>query len=669
MKKGFTLVELLAVIIILATISLITIPIVSNIIKKSRLDTIKESADGYIRTINQDIVALNNISNGYYDVSDLELKYTGNIPSQGMITIENGHVEKAKLCIEDFSIDYNKENISQSKNDYCTESKLTIFSSLTSTKNEVTINNNEYIVNLTENPDIVSVSCDNGVDFSLQQNQLKIYGIYGNVNCKLLNNLTDSLEGIENIDVDIALLKDVTLSSYFDFPAESNVDFYMDDVTLNVNNKYFRTYGNLNIYGTKNSIIINTGQALNNSGTGTVTVNSGNYERTSGTGTTIYNEGTGTMILNDGIYKNTASGSVIQNRYKNVTEKGRIIINGGRYESNITNIYNGCGDMVINGGDFISNTGQAISNQMNSTIKISNASIISKNTENAVALCNLGTLTIDKGVYVEGPYALGCFSTNNATATINGGKFIGTVRDAIRLNSDYESNIIINDGYFEAEEFSLWAATTKGATINGGTFISKTKSAIVNFSSGTINIVQSKTPIYIKSEALIWNPAVNNYANGTINIKANTANNCNSDYRDTESGLCVYAYGTGNYDSNTSNTAVANTSQQAGIININGGNYFAGFLAISNHYDGIINIKNAIINGENSGVTNNKTGTINICNSKISSSKTDLVSRETAKINYSSDVIFTNGNNTPIVLKTTNDNIVAGYTGTCTPTN
>ena len=35
-NKGFTLVELLAIIVILAVVSLITVPVVTNIIKQSR---------------------------------------------------------------------------------------------------------------------------------------------------------------------------------------------------------------------------------------------------------------------------------------------------------------------------------------------------------------------------------------------------------------------------------------------------------------------------------------------------------------------------------------------------------------------------------------------------------------------------------------------------------
>ena len=47
MKKGFTLVELLAVIVILALIALITAPVVLNVIESSRDKTYRRSIENY----------------------------------------------------------------------------------------------------------------------------------------------------------------------------------------------------------------------------------------------------------------------------------------------------------------------------------------------------------------------------------------------------------------------------------------------------------------------------------------------------------------------------------------------------------------------------------------------------------------------------------------------
>ena len=55
-KKGFTLVELLAIIVILAIIAVITVPIVSKIIDESRRKAAKQSAQNYLYAVENYIV-------------------------------------------------------------------------------------------------------------------------------------------------------------------------------------------------------------------------------------------------------------------------------------------------------------------------------------------------------------------------------------------------------------------------------------------------------------------------------------------------------------------------------------------------------------------------------------------------------------------------------------
>ena len=290
-------------------------------------------------------------------------------------------------------------------------------------------------------------------------------------------------------------------------------------IQLNLNGKYFRTYGNLVVNGDSNSKIISTGQALNNSGTGTLTVNGGYYERTVGTGTAVYNQGAGTIIINDGKFVNSGTSTTIQNRVGS-TEGGTININGGVFISNATVVYN------------LSNT-------------------------------------------------------------------------------------------------------------------------------GVININQISKPITIISLAQEWKPAVTNGGTGIINIKGNTANECTSDYTVTTSGLCVY--GGGSTDT-PSNGAVRNST--TGIVNIDGGTYYASSQGINNHAGGTFNIKGANIISNSHGVLNNGAGIINLCSSRINSTVSDIYSSSTGTVNYSSSVVFTNGTNTP-VTKGITTNIVPNYTGTC----
>ena len=59
MKKGFTLVELLAVIVILALIALITIPMVLGTVDKSEDSADKRSAENYRRAVKNAIAKEN----------------------------------------------------------------------------------------------------------------------------------------------------------------------------------------------------------------------------------------------------------------------------------------------------------------------------------------------------------------------------------------------------------------------------------------------------------------------------------------------------------------------------------------------------------------------------------------------------------------------------------
>lgn len=72
-KNGFTLVELLAIIIIISIITLITIPIFNDIIEKTRISAAKESAMSYISGL-KNALAANSISKAQDQLSE-ETKY------------------------------------------------------------------------------------------------------------------------------------------------------------------------------------------------------------------------------------------------------------------------------------------------------------------------------------------------------------------------------------------------------------------------------------------------------------------------------------------------------------------------------------------------------------------------------------------------------------------
>ena len=78
-EKGFTLIELVAVLVIMAILALIVTPLVMNIIRKSRIAADKRSIDAYGRSIELAIAGYL-LDNGKFptDVSQLTIEYSGN---------------------------------------------------------------------------------------------------------------------------------------------------------------------------------------------------------------------------------------------------------------------------------------------------------------------------------------------------------------------------------------------------------------------------------------------------------------------------------------------------------------------------------------------------------------------------------------------------------------
>ncbi|CCY46782.1 putative uncharacterized protein [Firmicutes bacterium CAG:822] len=109
-KNGFTLVELLAVIVIIAIIALITTPIVLNVVQSSRENAFKDTAHGLVLaagTYQAEQQALNRdttLTINYATSSDSEknlLKTKGTLPDAGELSID----EKGKVTLALWSND------------------------------------------------------------------------------------------------------------------------------------------------------------------------------------------------------------------------------------------------------------------------------------------------------------------------------------------------------------------------------------------------------------------------------------------------------------------------------------------------------------------------------------------------------------------------------------
>ena len=110
-NKGFTLVELLAVIVILALIALIATPIILNVINDAKKQAAKDSAYGYMDAVEKYIVSSEledkSIKDGTYTVEYLNsmgVSVKGSIPDNGNIEIKNKEVKSYDIGIDGYAV-------------------------------------------------------------------------------------------------------------------------------------------------------------------------------------------------------------------------------------------------------------------------------------------------------------------------------------------------------------------------------------------------------------------------------------------------------------------------------------------------------------------------------------------------------------------------------------
>ncbi len=124
-NKGFTLIELLSVIVILSVILVIAVPLILNAVNGSKEKAAKISTKEYIEILEAEIISGdiyvdgNDIKDGIYYVSDLDVSYKGEGPSKGYVVLKNGIVNDAHFCIKKCSIDYSNGISNISDNNYC----------------------------------------------------------------------------------------------------------------------------------------------------------------------------------------------------------------------------------------------------------------------------------------------------------------------------------------------------------------------------------------------------------------------------------------------------------------------------------------------------------------------------------------------------------------------
>ena len=129
-RNAFTLIELLAVIVVLAIIALIATPIVMNTIKKSKKGAAERSADSYIKQVEtavaEERLSKNEVLEGEYQITSdgnlcrdksascsddkkIKIEMSGTKPTSGKIKITNGIVDQSSssMTVGDYTVSYN----------------------------------------------------------------------------------------------------------------------------------------------------------------------------------------------------------------------------------------------------------------------------------------------------------------------------------------------------------------------------------------------------------------------------------------------------------------------------------------------------------------------------------------------------------------------------------
>ena len=129
-KNAFTLIELLAVIVVLAIIALIATPIVMNTIKRSKKGAAERSADSYVKQVEvavaEERLSKNEVLEGEYQITSdgnlcrdksascsddnkIKIEMSRTKPTSGKIKITNGSVDQASssMIIGNYTVSYN----------------------------------------------------------------------------------------------------------------------------------------------------------------------------------------------------------------------------------------------------------------------------------------------------------------------------------------------------------------------------------------------------------------------------------------------------------------------------------------------------------------------------------------------------------------------------------
>ena len=122
MKRGFTLLEVLSIIVILGVLSVLLVPKVVDLVDASEEKAILDSAKQYVSAVNKYIVENNIDTSGTYNVSKANegfaalndvVDVSGKLPTGESVTIDDNYsVTSAVLIFNHFRVTYDGQDYS-----------------------------------------------------------------------------------------------------------------------------------------------------------------------------------------------------------------------------------------------------------------------------------------------------------------------------------------------------------------------------------------------------------------------------------------------------------------------------------------------------------------------------------------------------------------------------
>ena len=138
-KKAFTLVELLAVIIIIGLIAVITLPKISDSLENSKKNLSTTSAQGYTKTIDEYILKkqinkeklnlsgtynINENGDLYNESNEYELEYKGKKPTNGTLTYIDNELQSGCITINKYKVTIENGEVINTEKGNCVYTRI-----------------------------------------------------------------------------------------------------------------------------------------------------------------------------------------------------------------------------------------------------------------------------------------------------------------------------------------------------------------------------------------------------------------------------------------------------------------------------------------------------------------------------------------------------------------